>query len=196
MGAEIEMDEAQVLAAFRETKGLLEGHFELRSGLHSDRFFQCALLLQWPAVTARLCGALAARLRAAGLGEGLSVIAPAMGGLFVGHELARALNARSIFAEKQDHRLVLRRGFRIAPGERFVVAEDVITRGGRVGETIEIVRAHGGVVAAVAVLVDRSGGAARFEAPLFSLLCLAPVVWPPAECPLCRRGIPLEHPGS
>ncbi len=196
MGAEIEMDESEVLAAFRETKGLLEGHFELRSGLHSDRYFQCAMLLQWPAITARLCGALAARLRAAGVAGGVSVISPAMGGLFVGHELARALDARSIFAEKQDNRLVLRRGFRVAPGERFVVAEDVITRGGRVQETIEIVRGNGGAVAAIAVLVDRSGGAAQFDAPVFSLLRMVPATWTPAECPLCRRGLPLEHPGS
>ena len=183
------MDEQDFLAAFRDTGALLEGHFELRSGLHSDRYFQCARVLQYPAVTARLCGALVERLRAGGAAADVSVIAPAMGGLFVGHEVARALDARSIFVEKVNDRLALRRGFRIAPGERFVVAEDVITRGGRVRETVEIVRAHGGVVAAVAVLVDRSGGAARFEAPVFSLVRMTPVTWAPADCPLCRRGL-------
>jgi len=196
MGASADLSEAEVLAAFRQTKGLLEGHFELRSGLHSDRYFQCAMVLQYPTITARLCGALAERLRAAGIGRGVSVISPAMGGLFVGHEIARALDARSIFAEKQDGRLVLRRGFQIAPGERFVVAEDVVTRGGRVQETADIVRAAGGTVVAVAVLVDRSGGAAQFGVPLVSLLRMTPTTWPPAECPLCRQGSRAEHPGS
>ncbi len=189
------MDEAGVRKTFEETGALLEGHFELRSGLHSDWFFQCAKVLQWPAATGRLCDALAERLRAAGVGAD-AVIAPAMGGLFVGHELARALGLRSIFAEKEEGRLALRRGFRIGTGERFVIAEDVITRGGRVQETIDIVRGAGGAVGAVAVLVDRSGGAAAFDAPLFSLLRMTPTTWPPADCPLCARALPLEHPGS
>lgn len=191
-----DLTEAEVLEIFRQTRALLEGHFELRSGLHSDRYFQCAMVLQYPVLTARLCGALAMRLQAAGLTDGVSVISPAMGGLFVGHEIARALGARSIFAEKQDGRLVLRRGFRIEPGERFVVAEDVVTRGGRVQETIDIVRGAGGEIAAVAVLVDRSGGAAQFGAPLISLLRMTPPTWTPAECPLCRQGSRPEHPGS
>lgn len=191
-----DLTETEVLEIFRQTRALLEGHFELRSGLHSDRYFQCAMVLQYPVLTARLCGALAARLRAAGIAGGVSVISPAMGGLFVGHEIARALEARSIFAEKQDGRLVLRRGFRIEPGERFVVAEDVVTRGGRVQETIDIVRGADGEVAAVAVLVDRSGGAAQFGVPLISLLRMTPPTWAPAECPLCRQGSRPEHPGS
>jgi orotate phosphoribosyltransferase len=190
------MRESEVLETFRRTGGLLEGHFELRSGLHSDRYFQCALVLQYPVLTARLCGALVERLRAANLAEGMSVVAPAMGGLFVGHEIARALEARSIFAEKEEGRLVLRRGFRVAPGERFIVAEDVVTRGGRVRETIGLVRAAGGTVTAVAALVDRSGGTADFGVPFFSLLRLAPTTWSPADCPLCREGRPVEHPGS
>ncbi len=185
-----------MLTIFRQTSALLEGHFELRSGLHSDRYFQCAMVLQYPVLTARLCGALAERVRTAGLGSEVSVISPAMGGLFVGHELARAMEARSIFAEKQDERLVLRRGFRIGAGERFVVAEDVVTRGGRVQETIAIVRGAGGAVVAVAALVDRSGGTVDFGVPFFRLLKMTPQTWMPAECPLCRAGIPLEHPGS
>ncbi len=189
------MNEAEVEAVFRETRALLSGHFELRSGLHSDQFFQCAQVLQYPVWTARLCAELARRVKALGL-EPATVIAPAMGGLFVGHEIARSLELRSIFAEKQDNRLVLRRGFRIAPNERFLVAEDVVTRGGRVQETIEIVRSAGGRVAAVAVLVDRSGGRAEFGAPLLSLLRMTPETWDPKDCPLCRKGLPLEHPGS
>ena len=189
-----------VLKAFEDTNALLSGHFELRSGLHSDRYFQCAMLLQYPAVTARLCGALVESLRGSKnfeINSVQTVIAPAMGGLVVGHEIGRALDRRSIFVEKdREGRLELRRGFRINPGERFVVAEDVITRGGRVQETIDIVRAFGGVVEAVAVLVDRSGGQAKFDVPVFSLLQLTPITWTPAECPLCARKIPIDHPGS
>jgi len=189
------MTEDEVLAAFRDTSALLTGHFELRSGLHSDQFFQCAKVLQWPVVTARLCGALAEKLIATGVTAD-TVISPAMGGLFVGHELARAMNTRSIFAEKESGKLVLRRGFTLKPGERCIVAEDVVTRGGRVQETIDIVQGLGGVVCAVAVLVDRSGGAAKFDAPLVSLLRMTPVTWPPDTCPLCKTGSNPDHPGS
>ena len=189
------MTQTEVLAAFHDTKALLSGHFELRSGLHSDQYFQCAKVLQYPVVTAKLCAALVEKLRAAGIAA-QTVIAPAMGGLFVGHEVARSLGVRSIFAEKQDNKLVLRRGFTVAAGEQVVVAEDVITRGGRVQETIDIVRGLGGVVTAVAVLVDRSGGTVDFGVPRFSLLEMTPVTWPPAACPLCRQGVAIEHPGS
>lgn len=189
------MSEASVLEVFQKTGALLSGHFTLRSGLHSDHYFQCAMVLQWPDHTARLCGELARRLRERGL-TAAAVIAPAMGGLFVGYEMARALSARSIFVEKQEGRLTLRRGFRIEAGERFVVAEDVITRGGRVQETMDIVRGAGGEVVAIAVLVDRSGGTVRFDVPVVSLLRLAPVTWAPAACPLCKDGSKPEHPGS
>ncbi len=193
------MNESEVLQAFHDTRALLRGHFELRSGLHSERYFQCARLLQHPRVTARLCEALVAGLDGGlrrGDGAVQTVIAPAMGGIVIGHEVARHLDVRSIFAEKEDGRLVLRRGFTVGEGERFLVAEDVVTRGGRVQETIDIVRAAGGVVAAVAVLVDRSGGTAAFGVPLHSLLRITPVTWASAECPLCARGEPLAHPGS
>ena len=191
------MTQDEVLGAFQKTEALLTGHFELRSGLHSDRYFQCARVLQWPVITARLCGELAARVKAAGIGCE-TVISPAMGGLFIGHELARTLEKRSIFTEKEkgSEKLVLRRGFTVGKGERFLVAEDVVTRGGRVQETIDIVRGLGGVVTGVAVLVNRSAGSADFGVPLLSLLELAPVVWPPAECPLCRGGSKPCHPGS
>lgn len=191
----VKMDEAAVLAIFHETGAMLRGHFELRSGLHSDQYFQCALVLQWPVYTAQLCGELARRVREAGWAAD-TIIAPAMGGLFVGYELARALDLRSIFTEKQDKRLVLRRGFSIRPGERFIVAEDVVTRGGRVQETLEIVRSAGGVPIGVAVLVDRSDGAAQFGVPLIALVRVSPTVWPPAQCPLCAAGSRAEHPGS
>lgn len=190
------MREQDVLQHFEQTGALLIGHFELRSGLHSDQFFQCAQVLRFPRRAAMLCEALAANLQALQLTERLAgVIAPAMGGIAVGHELARALDTQSIFAEKMDGKLVLRR-FQIQPGERWIVAEDVVTRGGRVQETIEIVRRAGAGVAAVALLVDRSDGKASFDCPTVSLLRMAPRVWTPTACPLCREGLPCVHPGS
>jgi len=187
------MTSEQVLQSFRDTKALLSGHFELRSGLHSDQFFQCALVLQYPRVAETLCAELTRKLSAF---KNADVISPAMGGLFVGHEMGRALGVRHIFAEKQDNKLVMRRGFQVAPGQHFIVAEDVVTRGGRIQETIDIVRGRGGIVDAVAVLVDRSGGKAKFDVPVYSLIQMEPVTWQPAECPLCKAGKPVEHPGS
>ena len=191
------MTDAEVLNVFLETKALLRGHFELRSGLHSDQFFQCAKVLQHPRIAARLCEALVVKLRKEIPGVHIDgVIAPAMGGLFVGHEVAKSLGVMSIFAEKHEGMLVLRRGFEVHRGAAFIVAEDVITRGGRVQETIDIVEGRGGKVAAVAVLVDRSGGKARFVPPTVSLLQMEPVTFDPKECPLCARKLPMEHPGS
>lgn len=189
------MNEQDVLDTFTASGALQSGHFELRSGLHSDQYFQCALVLQHPCAAERLCAGLAAKVMAAGHRID-AVISPALGGLPVGHELGRQFDVRAIFAEKQEGRLALRRGFVIRPGERFLVAEDVITRGGRVQEVMDIVTARGGIVEAVAVLVNRSAGAFSCAAPLFSLVAMAPVVWPPSECPLCARGQPLDHPGS
>lgn len=192
------MEQQEVLQAFRDTQALLSGHFELRSGLHSDQFFQCALLLQYPRIAEKLCAALVAKMRAQ-LGADFkvdAVISPALGGIPVGHEVGRALGVRAIFAEKEQGKLVLRRAFQVKPGERFVVAEDVITRGGRVQEVVDIVTARGGVVAAIGVLVDRSGGAAKFEAPVISLVQMTPTTWQPAECPLCKQGSKAIHPGS
>ena len=157
-----------LLALFRRTGALLDGHFVLRSGLHSRQFFQCALLLQHTAIAADVCGRLADKLRDV---ECEAVISPALGGIVVGHEVGRALGKRHIFAEKEAGGLVLRRGFQIAPGKRFIVAEDVVTRGGRVQETVDIVRAHGGIVAAIGVIVDRSGGKRPdFGCPFISLV--------------------------
>ena len=190
------MQEQDVVRVLERTAALLDGHFELRSGLHSDRYFQCANVLRYPREAETLCAALAVRVQAGVPGfMADTVIAPAMGGILVGHEVARAMNIKSIFAEKQDGKLVMHR-FKIRPGERFVVAEDVITRGGRTQETIDIVEASGGKVEAVAVLVDRSGGKASFKYPVFSMLRLEPKTWEPSACPLCKRGMPMAHPGS
>ena len=190
------MKQEAILSMLRESEALLSGHFELRSGLHSDQFFQCANVLRYPDKAERLCRALADAMRAERPGlQADAVIAPALGGIVVGHELARALGTASIFAEKVDGKLVLRR-FAICAGGSYVVAEDVVTRGGRVQETIDIVRKQGGNVAAVGVLVDRSGGKAQFDFPAVSLLRMEPTTWQPDACPLCKKGEPLVHPGS
>ncbi len=190
------MTDKEILKTLEETGALLSGHFELRSGLHSNRFFQCANVLRYPRVAGRLCEELTARARAAMALDGVDgVISPALGGILVGHEVARALDVKCLFAEKQDGALVMRR-FTLKPGERYVVAEDVITRGGRVQETIDLVKAAGAEVVAVLVLVDRSAGQAAFAYPTFPLLRMAPEVWEPAACPLCARHEPFVHPGS
>ena len=188
------MTDADVLQIFRDTGALLDGHFLLRSGLHSHQYFQCALVLQHPRIAERLCGELAGKLKNDGA---QTVISPAMGGLFIGHEVARALNLRHIFVEKNAAgKLELRRNFQIAPREQLLVVEDVVTKGGRVQETIDIVRALGGEVVGVGALVDRSDGKANFGVRLQSLLRLQVETFEPAACPMCAAGIPVVKPGS
>jgi orotate phosphoribosyltransferase len=188
------MSSDEILSLFRSTGALLDGHFLLRSGLHSRQFFQCALLLQHTPIAAQVCAALAEKLRGI---DASRVISPALGGIIVGHEVARALGKPHIFVEKEDGRLVLRRGFVIAPGDRFIVAEDVVTRGGRVQETIEIVRAHGGEVAAVAAIVDRSGGQRPdFGCPFIALVQLNVETYEPDQLPPDLAGTPAVKPGS
>ena len=185
----------EIEAAFAKSGALLSGHFALRSGLHSDRFFQCAMALRFPDVAEQLCRALGERITEAALGPIDAVIAPALGGLVVGHEMARVLGVMSIFAEKDGGVLAMRR-FQIEKGKRYLVAEDVVTRGGRVQETIDLVLAGGGIVAGVAVLVDRSAGKASFHVPMVSLQQMAPQVWEPDACPMCKTGDVAVHPGS
>lgn len=184
----------RILDTFRQAGALLDGHFVLRSGLHSRQFFQCALLLQHTKVAAEVCGALARKVETF---EFDSVISPALGGLIVGHEVARNFGCRHIFAEKENDRLVLRRGFEIRPGERFLVVEDVVTRGGRVREALDIVRDHGGQPVAVAVIVDRSGSdKPDFGCPFVSLVELNVETFPPDDIPPDLREIPAVKPGS
>lgn len=185
----------EVLDLFRKTGALLNGHFILRSGLHSREFFQCALLLQDTQAASRVCALLADKLRGF---EATTVISPAVGGIIVGQEVGRHLGLRHIFAEKDgEGGLVLRRGFKIAPGERIIVAEDVVTRGGRVQETIQIVRDLGGVVAAAGSIVDRSGGSLPdFGCPFVSLVQMTPETFAPDQIPEDLRGIPAIKPGS
>lgn len=204
------MTEKQVLKHFEETGALLSGHFELRSKLHSDRYFQCANVLRYPRIAEKLCREVTARAVKSGkLGKRIDgVISPAVGGILVGHEVARALGVKCVFAEKvQDGdrkdatgkpltKLAMRR-FALKRGERYVVAEDVVTKGGRVQETMNLVKAAGAKVAGVVVLVDRSAGKVKFgRIPMFSLVQMTPVTWEPSECPLCRAGGKPCHPGS
>ena len=204
------MTEKQVLNCFTETGALLSGHFELRSKLHSDRYFQCANVLRYPRIAEKLCRALATRaLRSGKLGKRIDgVISPAVGGILVGHEVARALNVKCVFAEKVPDgekrdatgkpvtKLAMRR-FALKKGERYVVAEDVVTKGGRVQETIDLVKAAGAKVAGVVVLVDRSAGKVRFgRIQMFSLMQMTPVTWEASACPLCKAGGKPCHPGS
>jgi len=187
------MTNDEALRLFRETGALLEGHFVLRSGLHSRQFFQCALALQQMPIVERFGAALAEKLRPLGAA---TVIAPAMGGLVIGQEVARQLAVRFIFVEKEEGKLVLRRGFKIAAGERLLVVEDVVTKGGRVQETMDIVRAHNGVVAGVAMVVDRSGGGVNLGVPTFSLIKLDVETFPADQLPPDLAAIPATKPGS
>lgn len=202
------MTEEEILKIFTDTGALLTGHFELRSKLHSDRYFQCANVLRYPRIAARLCDDLVAKIKAGvDLAKLDGVISPAVGGILVGHEVARALDTKCVFAEKVQGegvdatgkpitQLAMRR-FALKPGERYVVAEDVVTKGGRVQETIDLVKAAGAEVAAVGVLVDRSKGAVSFgDIPMFSLIQIQPTTWEPASCPLCAAGGHPVHPGS
>ena len=183
-----------ILALFRETGALLDGHFILRSGLHSREYFQCALLLQDTRIAAKVCGWLADKLRKFDCD---TVISPALGGIIVGQEVGRSLGKRHIFVEKDEGKLVLRRGFQISPDETFVVVEDVVTRGGRVQETIDIVRARGGVVSAVGVIVDRSGEAKPdFGCPFVSLVEMSVENFPADNLPPDLAKIPAVKPGS
>lgn len=183
-----------LLALFRQTRALLDGHFVLRSGLHSREYFQCAILLQHTDIAARVCRMLADRLREF---EADAVISPALGGIIVGQEVGRSLGKRHIFVEKEEGKLVLRRGFKIDKDQRFVVAEDVVTRGGRVQETIDIVRAHGGVVTAVGVIVDRSGAQKpNFGCPFVSLVEMNVETFEADKLPPDLAKIPAVKPGS
>ena len=188
------MTDDEVLRIFRDTHALLDGHFLLRSGLHSRQYCQCALVVQHPRIAEQLCAMLAAKLKYAGA---KAVISPAMGGLFIGHEVARTLNVRHIFVEKNAAgKLELRRNFEIGMGEPVIVVEDVVTKGGRVEETMDIVRAHGGEVVAVGVLVDRSDGKVDFGVQTESLLGLRIETFEAAACPMCAAGIAVTKPGS
>src|SRR5580704_11170127 len=185
----MDSNQQEILDIFTRTRALLKGHFVLRSGLHSGHYFQCAQVCQHMDAVERLAELLLAKVRAAGCVFS-TVLAPAMGGLIIGQEVARQAGARYLFGEKENNLLVLRRGFVLAPKERVLVVEDVVTRGGRVLECLEIVRQAGAVAAGVAMLVDRSAGATRFDVPAVSLLELSFPTYPADALPEALARLP------
>ena len=182
-----------VLDRFRRAGALLEGHFRLTSGLHSTGFLQCALVLQHPR-DAEACGAeIAAQIKDL---NPQVVLSPALGGIVIGQEVGRALGVRAIFAERQDGKLSLRRGFSLAPGERVLVVEDVVTTGGSTRETIDVARAAGATVVGAASIIDRSGGQQNLDVPYHALATVSLPTYQPESCPLCAAGQPVVKPGS
>ena len=186
-----------ILDLFRTTGAYLNGHFRLTSGLHSPEYLQCALVLQYPRHAAELGGLLAEEFRKLVPEPVGLVVSPALGGLIVGHEVARALGARFIFTERDDNKkMTLRRGFAVTPGEPALVVEDVVTTGGSTRDVVEVLRAAGARPLAAGSIVDRSGGHADVGAPRVALVTLEVVAYDPAECPLCAQGVPVVKPGS
>ena len=187
------MTRDEILDVFRRCSALLEGHFRLSSGLHSPGYLQCALVLQHPAHAAALGQDIAAGVAAL---KPTVVLSPALGGVIIGHEVARALGIRALFAERQNAILTLRRGFRLSECERVVIVEDVLTTGGSTKETMEVARAAGATVVAATAIIDRSGGRASLDVPLHALVDLSLPTYQPDRCPLCEQGVPLTKPGS
>lgn len=186
-------DPSAVLDVFRRVGALLEGHFRLTSGLHSPGYLQCALVLQHPK-EAEACGvAIAERVRAL---APTVVLSPALGGIVIGQEVGRALGVRAVFAERQDGKLMLRRGFTLAPDDRVLVVEDVVTTGGSTRETIEVARAAGAQVVGAASIIDRSGGQQGLDVPYHPLAPVQLPTYQPEACPLCAAGLPVVKPGS
>ena len=187
------MAESNILEIFKKTNSLLTGHFLLTSGRHSNQYFQCAMVLQYPEYIEILAEIIVEKFKGQEID---SVISPAIGGICVGQEVARQLKKRFIFAEREDTKLTLRRGFTIAEGEKMLVCEDVVTTGGSVFEVMEIVKENKGVVVGVGTIVDRSNGKVDFGVPQVSTLKLEVVSYKPDDCPICKEGIPVVKPGS
>jgi len=187
------MTNPAALDIFRTTGALLEGHFKLTSGLHSNSYFQCARVLQHPAHLTAICSAISGHFRDCGI---TTVVSPAIGGIVVGTEVGRQLGVKTIFAERKDGMMTIRRGFSLEPSEKVLVVEDVITTGGSVAEVIELVRKAGATLAGVGSVVDRSNGKVRLADNQYSLLSLEVTSYPPEDCPLCRQGLPIDAPGS
>ncbi len=187
------LDQNTILNIYKESQALLEGHFKLTSGMHSNYYFQCAKVMQYPWYVEMLCKEIAGHFQNREIDV---VVAPAMGGITVGQEIARQLNVRSIFAERTDGKMTLRRGFEIKSGEKVLVAEDVTTTGGSVKEVLSLAEEAGGKVTGVTALIDRSGGKVDFDVPYFALVSLDVQSYDPDECPLCETDVPLVKPGS
>jgi orotate phosphoribosyltransferase len=187
------LSQDDVLDLFRQSGAMLEGHFRLSSGLHSDRYLQSALVLQHPDYAEQLGRALAARLEHL---QPTAILSPALGGIVIGQEVGRAMKIRALFAERQDGVLTLRRGFTLDPSDRVVIVEDVITTGGSTRETVEVATAAGAQVTGAAAIIDRGADPGRLEIPLQALVRMEVAAYPPESCPQCARGIPVTKPGS
>ena len=187
------MNENEILKIFQETEALLTGHFVLTSGLHSDRYFQSAKVLQHPEIAAKLCSQIGEHFRGKQID---AVIAPAVGGIIVTHEVAKSLGVRAIFSERQQGEMTLRRGFEIKKGENLLVVEDVITTGGSVKEVIELVKTRDGNLAGAGCLVNRSGDKVDLGIELYSLVQLTIQTFPPENCDFCKQGSQAVKPGS
>jgi orotate phosphoribosyltransferase len=187
------MTDTEVLDLFRKAGALLEGHFKLSSGLHSDRYLQSALVLQHPDFAERMGRALAGRLAHL---QPTVILSPALGGIVIGQEVGRAMHVRSIFAERQDGKLTLRRGFTLGASDRVVVVEDVITTGLSTRETIEAAQAGGAQVLGAAAIIDRGTDATRLNVPLHALVRMEVPAYQPDGCPMCAAGQPVVKPGS
>lgn len=187
------MNRQKLIEVFKERDALLEGHFRLTSGLHSNRYIQCAQVLMYPDLAAELGKELADHFSELDVDL---VVGPAIGGIIVSQEVGHALGVKAIFTEREQGKMTLRRGFRIKAGERVVAVEDVVTTGGSTREVIDLVKEHGGIVVGVGSLVDRHSGELDFGVPFYSLLKLDIETYPPEDCPLCREGLPIVKPGS
>ena len=187
------MTDNEVLELFRQSGALLDGHFRLSSGLHSDRYLQSALVLQHPDYAEQMGRALAARLEHL---QPTAILSPALGGIVIGQEVGRAMHLRSLFAERQDGQLMLRRGFTLAPSDRVVVVEDVITTGGSTRETIAVAEATGAIVLGVAAIIDRGSDPGRLSQPLQALVRMEVPTYQADACPMCASGMPVTKPGS
>jgi orotate phosphoribosyltransferase len=189
----MKLPKEQILEIFRDTKALLEGHFQLTSGLHSPQYFQCARVLQFPKHLHLLSGEIAKHFE---YSEVEVVISPAIGGIVVGTEVGRMLGVRTIFAERKEGKMELRRGFEILPGERVLVVEDVVTTGGSTKEVIDLVGNAKGKVVGTACIVDRSNGKVQFDTKQFAVLQMNVIMYQPQDCPLCKSGSAAVKPGS
>lgn len=187
------MDKEEAIEIFKKTGALLQGHFRLTSGLHSPQYFQCARVLQHPIYAEYFCREIAAYFRPLKIDV---VVSPAIGGIVVGQEVARLLGCRAIFAERENDKMTLRRGFEISSGEKILAVEDVVTTGGSVKEVIRLCRDRVADILGAAFIVDRSGGKAVFDVPFYSVFQMDVAAYKPDECPLCKKGEPVVKPGS
>lgn len=187
------LDQSSLLDLFRKSGALLEGHFRLSSGLHSTGYLQCALVLQHPDRAELLGRAIAAAVKDL---KPTVVLAPALGGIVIGHEVGRALGVRAIFAERQDAALTLRRGFTLEASDRVLVVEDVLTTGGSTRETMQVAAASGARIVGAAAIVDRSNGSVIFDVPFKALMPISLPTYQPDACPACAQGLPVIKPGS